>query len=102
MHADSPHRSWPEASRLLERGRELDVALLDLPLPERRIHSYRSRLVEGVRAVVHGHESVEKVERSANRLNLDTGAGIRHLNRLSLLEPSAPELHSLTFGVDEG
>ena len=25
-NADSPHRSWPEASRLLERGCELDVA----------------------------------------------------------------------------
>ena len=105
VHAESPHRSWPEATRLLERGRELDVALLGLPLPERRIRSYRSRPVEGLRALVHGHEpveEVEEVERSANRWNLDTGAGIRRLNRLSLLEASAPELRSWTFDVDEG
>ena len=102
VHAESPHRSWPEATRLLERGRELDVALLGLPLPERRIRSYRSRPVEGLRALAHGHEPVEEVERSANRWNLDTGAGIRRLNRLSLLEANAPELRSWTFDVDEG
>ena len=58
--------------------------------------------VEGLRALAHGHEPVEEVERSANRWNLDTGADIRRLNRLSLLEASAPELRSWTFDVDEG
>ena len=51
---------------------------------------------------MHGHEPVEEVERSANRWNLDTGAGIRRLNRLSLLEASAPELRSWTFDVVGG
>ena len=102
VHAESPHRSWLEATRLLERGRELDVVLLGLPLPEHRIRSYRSRPVEGVRALVHGHEPVEAVKRTANRWNLDTGAGIRRLNRLSLLEANAPKLRSWTFDVDEG
>ena len=102
VHAESPHPSWPEATRLLERGRELDVALLGLPLPEHRVRQYRSRPVQGVRALVHGHEPVEAVERTANRWNLDTGAGIRRLNRLSLLEANSPELRSWTFHVDEG
>ena len=111
VHAESPHRSWPEATRLLERGREFDVALFGFPLPEHRLRSYRSRPVEGLRALVHGHEPVE---RGANRWNLGvlaadslrvllgTGAGIRRLQRLSLLEASAPELRSWTFDVDEG
>ena len=102
VHAESPHPSWPEATRLLERGRELDVALLGLPLPEHRVRQYRNRPVQGVRALVHGHEPVEAVERTANRWNLDTGAGIRRLNRLSLLEANSPELRSWTFHVDEG
>ena len=32
----------------------------------------------------------------------DVDQFIRRLNRLSLLEASAPELHSWTFDVDEG
>ena len=101
VHAESPHRSWPEATRLLERGRELDVALLGLPVPEDRRRRYRSRPVEGVRALVHGHEPVDAVQCTANRWNVDTGAGIARFNRLSLLEVNAPELRWGTFDVDE-
>ena len=102
VHADSPHRSWPKALRLLERGRELDVALLGLPFPEVTRRRHRARPVEGVRALVHGHHPVEEVECTANRWNIDTGAGIRRLNRLSVLELNAREFRSWTFDVDEG
>ena len=50
------------ASAVLERGRELDVALLGLSLPAHRVRSYRRGPVEGVRALVHGHQPVEEVE----------------------------------------
>ena len=101
VHADSPHRSWPKALRLLERGRELDVALLGLPFPEATRRRHRARPVEGVRALVHGHQPVEEVECTANRWNVDTGAGIRRLNRLTLIAVTPPELRSWTFDVDE-
>lgn len=50
---------------------------------------------------VHGHEPVKEIERTANRLNIDTGAGIPRLNRLTLLEVNQAEIRSHTFDVDE-
>ena len=55
IHADSPHPSWPNALRLLERGHDLDIALFGFPFPEATCGRYRARPVEGVRALVHGH-----------------------------------------------
>ena len=60
----------------------------------------RARPVEGLRALVHGHFTVDAVERSENRWNLDTGAGFPN-GRLSLLEVNSKELRSWTFDVDE-
>ena len=45
----------------------------------------------GLRALVLGHEPVEHAECVANRGNIDTGVGIPHLNRLSLVEVNTPE-----------
>ena len=101
VHAESPHRVWTEATRLLERGHKLAVALLGLPGSPDTVRRYRSRPVEGVRALVHGHQPVPAVERTGNRWNIDTGAGIVRFNRLSLLEVNAPELRSWTFDIDE-
>ena len=44
---------------------------------------------------------VKEVARSANRWNIDTGAGIPRLNRLTLLEVNGAEIHNRTFDVDE-
>ena len=63
-------------------------------------HHHRAGPVEGVRALVHGHRPLVEVERTGNRWNIDTGAGIPQLNRLSILE-LGPELRSWTFDVDE-
>ena len=102
IHADSPHPSWPNALRLLERGHDLDIALFGFPFPEATCGRYRARPVEGVRALVHGHHPVDDVECTANRWNIDTGAGIAQLNRLSIIELNAPEFRSWTFDVEEG
>ena len=45
----------------------------------------------GLRALVLGHEPVEHAECVANRGDSDTGAGIPHLNRLSLVEVNTSE-----------
>ena len=50
---------------------------------------------------MHGHEPVEHIECTANRWNIDTGAGIPRLNRLSLVEVNAPQVRTWTFPVDE-
>ena len=53
--------------------------------------------MEGLRALVHGHEPVRDVECTANRWNIDTGAGIPRLNCLTVLEVN----RAGTFDVDE-
>ena len=79
----------------------VDDALLSLEASPETIRRHRRRPVEGLRALVHGHEPVEQVECVANRWNVDTGAGIARLNRLSLVAVNAPELRTWTFEVDE-
>ena len=101
VHAESPDPSWIRATDLLERGREIGVTLLGLPGSRETVCRYRSRPVEGLRALVHGHEPVRDVECTANRWNIDTGAGIRSLNRLTVLEVNGAEIQSRTFDVDE-
>ena len=49
---------------------------------------------------MHGHRPVVEVERTGNRWNIDTGADIPELNRLSILE-LGPELRSWIFDVNE-
>ena len=63
-------------------------------------HHRRTSPVEGVRPLVDGHRRVVEVERTGNRWNIDTGARIPQLNRLSILE-LGPELRPWTFDVDE-
>ena len=75
VHAESPHHSWRRATELLDAGRELDVALLGWPGAPETVRRYRSRPVEGLRALVHGREPVAAVEQTANRWDIDTGAG---------------------------
>ena len=55
----------------------------------------------GLRALVLGHQPVEHVECVANRWNIDTGAGIPHLNRLSLVEANSSEFRTRKFDIDE-
>ena len=49
---------------------------------------------------MHGHRPVVEVERTGNRWNIDTGAGISQLNRLSILE-FGREVRSWTVDVTE-
>ena len=101
LRAESPHRSWGRATELLERRLEVGVALLGLPGTREAVLRYRSQPVEGLRALVHGHHPVREVEYTSNRWNIDTGAGISHLNRLTVLEVNRAEFRSWTFDVDE-
>ena len=101
VHAESPDPSWNRATELLERGREVGVTLLGLSGFRETVCHYRSRPVEGLRALVHGHAPVRDVECTANRWNIDTGAGILSLNRLTVLEVNGAEFRSCTFDVDE-
>ena len=52
----------------------VDIALLGLDASEEEVRRHRSRPVEGLRALVHGHFVVDEVERLANRWNIGTGA----------------------------
>ena len=102
VHAEAPHHSWAESLRRLETASPsvVDDVVLGFASPEES-RRHRSRAVAGLRALVHGHKSVEHVECVANRWNIDTGAGIPHLNRLSLVEVNTPEFRTRTFDIDE-
>ena len=102
VHAEAPDRVWSRATTMLENGDSsvIDIALLGFAACE-TAHQPRSQPVEGLRALVHGHEPGRTVRRNVNRWNIDTGAGIARLNRLSLVEVNAPEFRTWTFDVDE-
>ena len=103
VHAEAPDPVWARATALLETGDAsvIDIALLGVAASDESDRRPRSQPVEGLRALVHGHEPGRKVRHSANCWNIDTGAGIEGFNRLSLLEVNAPKLHAWTFDVDE-
>ena len=102
VHAEAPHHSWAESLRRLETASPsvVDDVVLGFAAPEAS-RRHRSRAVAGLRALVLGHKPVEHVECVANRWNIDTGAGIPHLNRLSLVEVNTSEFRTRTFDIDE-
>ena len=103
IHAEAPDPDWRRTVARLEAGSEtaIDDALLGFERYTPAIRRMKSRPVEGLRVLVSGHFVVEEVEVTANRWNLDTGAGFVNRNRLSLLEINARELKPLTFEVRE-
>ena len=103
VHAEVPHRTWSEAVLMLERGDPdaVDVALLGLPGSPETIREHQSQPVGGLRALVHGHATRNGVRRTANRWNIDTGAGIQRLNRLTILHVNGRQIRASRFPVDE-
>ena len=102
VHAQAPHTSWADALGRIERGvpSALCEALLGLEAPREVVRRRLSRAVDGVRAVVHGHSAAPALVRMANRVNLDTGAGIRRPGRLTLMELDGALRH-WSFDVEE-
>ena len=103
VHAEVPQPTWSEAISVLEADDPcaVDVALLGLAAPAPTIREHQSRGVGGLRVLVHGHAAGRTVRRSANRWNIDTGAGIGRLNRLTLFHVNAREIRASSFHVDE-
>ena len=104
VHADVPHPDWTAATAMLEAGapHHVDIALLGIDADEIEVLRHRSRPVEGLRALVHGHFVVDAVQRLANRWNVDTGASFPGRDRLTLLHVNARRIRARTFDVDEG
>ena len=103
VHAEPPDPDWTRATALLEAGanNDIDNALLGFEESTPNLDQTRKQPVEGLRALISGHFVVETVQITANRGNLDTGAGFANRNRLSLLAINARELTPDTFDVDE-
>ena len=102
FHAEAPDPDWDRAVELLKNG--VDEAYGSAFLGhETKVDQDAAwaRPVKGLRAMVHGHWPVEEVAPALNRWNVDTGAGLAAMNRLSLLEVNAPERRAWTFYVDE-
>ena len=103
IHAEAPDPDWSQTLARLEAGSEADIddALLGFEQYTPAIRRMKSQPVQGLRALVSGHFVVEKVEVTANRWNLDTGASFEHRNRLSLLEINGCQFAWSTFDVRE-
>ena len=101
VHAETPDPAWARAIALLEQHSDSDIdnALLGFDESASAARQRRCQPVDGLRALVSGHFVVESVAMTANRWNIDTGAGFADRNHLSLLEVNAPELLSFTFPV---
>ena len=100
IHADAPHPVWARAIALLERGasRHIDNALLGFQGSAAQLARRRSRPVQGLHALVTGHFVVPAVERTANRWNVDTGAG--YGGPLSLLRIDPEGIRTFSFSTD--
>ena len=103
VHAEVPHLEWPESIAMIARGDPgaVDVALLGLPGSGERARAHESSPVGGLRALVHGHEARSHVGQRANRWNIDTGAGISRLNRLTILHVNGRRIRASRFPVAE-
>ena len=103
IDAEAPDPMWSRTFERLEAGPETDSddALFGFKEYSPAIRRMKSQHAQGQRALVPGHFVVEEVEATANRWNLDTGAGFENRNRLSLLEINAGELKPLTLEVRE-
>ena len=103
VHAESPDPTWETALARLE-ARDVDaigVAMLGFEAVRDEPERLREQPVQGLQAVVHGHEVVESVRTVANWWYIDTGAGFSRANRLSVIEISAVPLRWWTFDVHE-
>ena len=103
VHAEAPVPVWSRTVALLETGSDTDIDDVLLGFEEHTPAIRRMKLqpVEGLRALVSGQFVVEEAEVTANRWNLDTGAGFENRNRFSLLEINARELTPLTLEARE-
>ena len=103
VHADVHNLDWAVATAMLETGAPgvVDTALLGIDGPEEAVYRHRSRPVEGLRALVHGHFVVDEVARLANRWNIDTGASFPGRDRLTLLQVNDRDMRPSTFDVFE-
>ena len=94
VHAGVVDRSW---TRTLEGVARRDQAVLSTALLEGYGADWRGRSdtpVEGLRALVTGHEPSSEPSCDGHWWSIDTGAGVRRLDRLTLLridcEPMQP------------
>ena len=103
VHAESPDPEWETALALLRDGGidAIDVALLGFAAQREERERLRGAPVQGLQAVVHGHEVLESVRTVANRWYIDTGAGFAAANRLTIIEINAAPFRCWTFDVRE-
>ena len=79
----------------------VDVALLGLPVASEKTRDCESLRAVGLRALVHGHSARRGVSRGTNRWNIDTGAGIARLNRLTILHLNGRQIRPSRLPVPE-
>lgn len=89
VHADCPYDDWQ-----LMREQTLSAASIDCSLWSRaRYLRHYTEPVRNIRAVIHGHNSVGRVQKLGNVFFIDTGGWRAGQGHFSLLELNALETH---------
>ena len=100
VHADAPTKQWRKALTLFEENDAWDnIALLGFDEDRKTRTARRETPMEGVRALVHGHFPTQEVDHQGNRWGIDTGAGSRRLERLTVMEISDERLETTARGT---
>ena len=99
VHAAPARHTWKHTLRALESGdaQATEIAMLgpDPADPE-------PETIPDLRLLIHGHWPNPDPRRRGNRWNVDTGAGIVSMNRLTLARIDVDPIELHTFDVEEG
>ena len=100
VHCSTWQDSWEPTIEALEKR---DVAAINTvllgPDERRKRVGQAGNKVAGIDLVIAGHRPVSEPERTGNYLNIDTGAGVSHLDQLTLARIDVNPPQTRTFEV---
>ena len=100
IHCTTLDASWKATIDTLEARdiAAINTALLGTDERTKRVGQARNK-VAGIDLVIAGHRPVSEPERTGNYLNIDTGAGVSHLDQLTLARIDVNPPQTTTFEV---
>ena len=101
VHAGVVRRDWVETRRLIEDGNPYTIAHVLFGGRTPRWWGQPGTPIAGVELLVTGHAPLARAESDGYWHRIDTGAGLSHLNRLTLLEVTSRPTRRITLPVTD-